>query len=445
MAKASGYAVILSKGRMEAFLECVEDGQRFGEPVSEFQHSRNVPLVCFVVDGRKISHVALGRRGTRSGTGLRRLNIEKAEKLAAPISVRRVVNRLPKRNKTYTEQRFAAGGLLSEKSFAAVVEAIRQLAPHSSTILERYSSARVERINRLSPRARENLAHQKEAVLTALSIAGIGREEVQEWSPPDGTPVSFLDGLPTARLREDPMVVHDLMHLPGFDVLKTYPYNAAVFESDSERLTVILANRLPLEEQTGTDLIYFNETYQSFVMVQYKAMEREDDENGVGHAVFRLPNAQLAAEIARMDALLADLRACVPNADHNGFRLTDNPFFLKLCPRLVFNPDDIGLVPGMYLPLDYWKLLEQHPGIKGPRGGLRVTYENAGRHLDNSAFTTVVAKAWVGTTPSQSAVLKEAIRQTLETGKAVAIAVKPRKQDSSAMDRIELSEITIDE
>ena len=445
MAKASGYIAVLTKPRMEAFLECIEEGLRFGEPVPEFQHSRNVPLVCFIVEGRKISYIALGRRGTRSGTGLRRLNLEKAEKLATPISVRRVLNRLPKRNKAYAEKRFAAGGLLSEKSFAAVVDVISQLAPQASSLLERYSSERVERINRLSRRVRENLAYQKEAVLTALSIAGIGREEVQEWSPPDGTPVSFLDGLPTARLREDPMVVHDLTHLPGFDVLKTYPYNAAVFESDSERLTVILANRLPLEEQTGTDLIYFNETYQSFVMVQYKAMEREDDENGVGHAVFRLPNAQLAAEITRMDALLAELRACVPNDDHNGFRLTDNPFFLKLCPRLVFNPDDIGLVPGMYLPLDYWKLLEQHPDIKGPRGGLRVTYENVGRHLDNSAFTTVVTKAWVGTTPSQSTVLKEAIRQTLETGKAVAIAVKPRKQDSSAMGRIDLSEITTDE
>jgi hypothetical protein len=425
---------------MKAFIECVEEGQRFGEPVSEFQHSRNVPLVCFVVDGRKISHVAVGRRGTRSGTGLRRLNIEKAEKLAAPISVRRVVNRLPKRNKTYTEQRLAAGGLLSEKSFAAVVEAIRQLAPHSSAILERYSSARAERINRLSPRARENLAHQKEAVLTALSIAGIGREEVQEWSPPDGTPVSFLDGLPTARLREDPMVVHDLMHLPGFDVLKTYPYNAAVFESDSERLTVILANRLPLEEQTGTDLIYFNETYQSFVMVQYKAMERADRKSGIPLYLYRLPDAQLKEEIDRMDAVLGTLQACAPNTDIGGFRLTENPFFLKLCPRLVFNPDDVGLVPGMYLPLDYWKLLENDPGIKGPKGGLRITYDNAKRHFDNTSFTTVVSKAWVGTTPSQSQVLQDVIRATLETGKAVAIAIKPKKFAEPQEDDEEIEE-----
>jgi len=36
---------------------------------------------------------------------------------------------------------------------------------------------------------------------------------------------------------------------------------------------IILANRMRLEEQTGADLIYFNATFRSFVMVQYKAME----------------------------------------------------------------------------------------------------------------------------------------------------------------------------
>jgi len=447
MAKASGFAVLLPKYRTSVFLGCIEEGLRFAEPVTDFQHSRNVPLVCFVVSARKVTHISLGRRGTRAGTGLSRLNLDRVEKLSEPISVQRIINRLPKRNAASVRKRFESGGLLTDKGFTAVTEAIRQLAPQASSLLERFSQARTDRIQRLSAKTKDNLAQQKEAVLTALSIAGLSRKPVQDWSPPAGTPMSFLDGLPSARLREDPMIIHDLMHLPGFDIIKTYPYSAAVFESEatSERLTVILANRLPLEEQTGTDLIYFNETFQSFVMVQYKAMHREDGPNGVPQTVFRLPNIQLAEEITRMDALLATIQACPTNTFHDGYRLTENPFFLKLCSRLVFNPDDIGLVPGMYLPLDYWKLLTQSPGIQGPRGGLRVTFENAGRHFDNSSFTAIVSKAWVGTTPSQSAVLKEAIRQTLEMGKAVAIAVKPKKSDAANAERLNLSEITPDE
>lgn len=448
MAKASGYAVVLNEDRMKIFLECLTEDQRFGQEVPDFQHSRNVPLVCFVVTGRKVTHIGLGRRGIRGGTGNRILRVEKAEVLPVPLTLHRILKSLPNRNRIFVKKRFDLGGLFTEKGFAGVVDAFRQLAPDASSILERYSNERVERIARLSEKTRVGLAYQKEAVLTALSIAGIDRDPLQEWAPPNVTPVSFLDGLPNTRLREDPMVIHDLTHLPGFDIIKSYPYNAAVFESPetSERLTVILANRLPLEEQTGTDLIYFNETFQSFVMIQYKAMEREDGADGVAQAVFRLPNTQLTEEIARMDALLAEIGACPANESHDGFRLIENPFFLKLCPRLVFNPDDIGLVPGMYLPLDYWKLLEQHPGIKGPRGGLRITYDNVGRHFDNASFTSIVAKAWVGTTPAQSVVLKEAIRQTLETGKAVAIAVKPKKPDPSAASApIDLSEITPNE
>lgn len=440
MAKASGFAVLLSKNRMTTFLECFAEDRSFAEPVADFQHSRNAPLVCFVVCARKVTHIGLGRRGARAGTGLSRLNLDRVEKLSEPLSVQRIINRLPKRNAASVRKRFELGGLLTDKGFAVVTETIQQLAPQASSILEKFSQARTERIQRLSPKIKANLAQQKEAVLTALSIAGLSRNPIQEWSPPDGTPVSFLEGLPSARLREDPMVIHDLMHLPGFDIIQTYPYTAAVFESDAtaERLTVILANRLPLEEQTGTDLIYFNETFQSFVMVQYKAMEKGSD----GKAEFRpSSDRNLPGEIDRMDTLLAAIQTCPANSVHDGFRLTENPFFLKLCSRLVFKPDDIGLMPGMYLPLNYWKLLEQHPGIKGPRGGLRITYENVGRHFDNSSFTSLVAKAWVGTTPAQSVVLKEAIRQTLETGKAVAIAVKPKKSDLSATSApIDLSE-----
>ena len=78
----------------------------------------------------------------------------------------------------------------------------------------------------------------------------------------------------------------------------------------------------------------------------------------------------------------------------------------------------------MYLPLDYWKVLTVHPSLKGPKGGLRVTYENVGRHFDNTDFIKLVAKAWIGTNTNQSAVLKDVIREVIETGKAIVIAVK---------------------
>ena len=60
----------------------------------------------------------------------------------------------------------------------------------------------------------------------------------------------------------------------------------------------------------------------------------------------------------------------------NGFRLTPNPFFLKLCPRVVFDPDDASLIKGMYIPLAYWRRLEMDPKIRGRQNGHAVSFNN---------------------------------------------------------------------
>lgn len=211
------------------------------------------------------------------------------------------------------------------------------------------------------------------------------------------------------------------------DLIRTMQHGAAVFRKDGVRLTVVMANRHALEEQTGADLIYRNESFGSFVFVQYKAMEHEAD-----RAVFRLPNEQLAKELARMTALSKQLDDCEPEFAIGGFRLMANPFFLKLCPRLTFDPDDTGLTKGMYIPLEYWRRLETDPCIEGARGGRGITYENVGRYFANTDFVSLVARGWVGTAGMQTQILDEVIREAVASGRTVTIAVKeqlPRPPD----------------
>jgi hypothetical protein len=107
---------------------------------------------------------------------------------------------------------------------------------------------------------------------------------------------------------------------------------------------------------------------------------------------------------------------------------------LKLCPRIIFNPDDKGLFKGMYFPLDLWKCLADDPVTLGPRGGSFVSYANVERRLTNSEFITLVAGAWVGTTVPQSSLLEKVVRSVVETGKTVTIAVKsePTRLDEDA-------------
>jgi hypothetical protein len=445
--QANGYVLNVSEARRPVLLDAKRSGDRVAQSVPDFSQSRSHPLVCFVgfQDGF-VTHLALGRRGHYSATGERRLNLEELTKLAAPVAHAAILEKVSKRFQPHVAQRFNNGGLLPPGSFGAVIDALRNLVPESNQLLERFSARRRAEIAGLGSDVRRALGYQKEAVATALEFADIDKRKLQEWRPrfETGAVPSFLDGLPQARLREDQMLINDLQKFPGFDLVRTTQHASAVFTNDRVQLTVVMANRTPLEKQTGADLIYRNETYGSFVIVQYKAMEDE-----FGTARFRLPNEQLAAEIKRMEEVWETIRHAGPDSRLDGFRLKDNPFFLKLCPRIVFDPDDGSLIRGMYLPLEHWRRLEVDDSIKGTFNGLGITFDNAGRHFNNTSFAEMVANGWIGTTSSQTAILDPVIRQSLESGRAVTIAVKrdltPEEQQERLRQREEETEEAFDE
>jgi hypothetical protein len=437
MIAAAAYVLKVPKDRREILLH--PENSRYSleeptvaEPVPPFDHSRRAPLIvlaCFTEGA--ITHIADGRKGAPAGTGLVRLNMSALEPLAQPVRFRTLINRAPSRVRAHLRRILPNGGILPPKSLGAVIDTLIDLEPGLAARVARFSERRAELLARLTPTARMNFALQKETLATALEIAQIGTEPLMAWTPAEGEQRSFLQGLPQAYVREDAMVIADFSSVPGFDAIQNLPFAARVFQDAQNpdiRLTVIMANKLRLEEQTGADLIYYNETYRSFVMVQYKAMEK-----GADGPEFRWrPKDQLADEVARMDELLTTLRAQPEDRTPGSFRLHANPFFLKLCPRIVFNPDDKGLFKGMYLPLDLWKSLADDPVTQGPRGGRFVSYANVGRRLSNSEFLTLVANAWVGTTVPQSSLLETAIKSVLETGKTVTIAVKteaPREHE----------------
>lgn len=121
-------------------------------------------------------------------------------------------------------------------------------------------------------------------------------------------------------------------------------------------------------------------------------------------------NDQFSSELKRMDDLLEELSKIEPDADPDGFRFSSNPFFFKFCSRIVFNPDDRGMFPGMYLPHGLWKALAASERLRGARGGNLLTFGNVGRRLSGPEFINLVASSWVGTTITQSKSLSAVIR-----------------------------------
>lgn len=420
------YALNVPSSRREVLLHNAQEyWQRpVTEPVPTFSHPKKTPLVVFAsFEDGNVTHIADGNLGSRAGTALVKLELHDLEELTRPFSFLELKSGVPARISSHLGRYLQQGGALPPKTCDAFV-----------ALMVKADVTAAERLSRLEPndlglqhlrtKARENLALQKDAVGIALRIAGIKRDHQVEWQSQDDAPRSFLEGMPEAIVREDAMIVADFVTLPGFEAIRGATHIATrSFQSEtdaSNRMTIIMANRLPLEQQTGADLIYYSEKYRSFVMVQYKAMRGDG-----GQPEFRWQaDDQFARELERMETLWKAIEQAGIEQDPAAFRFSNNPFFLKFCPRVVFEPDDQGLFKGMYLPLDLWNRLRQSGRLKGPRGGNVVTFQNVRRAISNTEFVNLLSKAWVGTSIAQSAMLATMIREVLETGKTITIAVK---------------------
>lgn len=72
---------------------------------------------------------------------------------------------------------------------------------------------------------------------------------------------------------EDAVIEDNARTISGMNLTASDLTGRAVFENNGERLEVITANKRPLEELLGVDLIYLNAIMENVVMVQYKMLE----------------------------------------------------------------------------------------------------------------------------------------------------------------------------
>lgn len=119
------------------------------------------------------------------------------------------------------------------------------------------------------------------------------------------------------------------------------------------------------------------------------------------------------------------------------------PFFLKFCSKLLSH-DAKGHVPGIYVPLSYWKRLVKTPAARGKKGGTIVYAETFGRrHFTPTHFIDMVGRGWVGTSALQTDVLAPYLRAALEGKKGVVLAVETAGDpDDHGEDGFEISRRT---
>lgn len=384
---------------------------------------RRKEMLCLISAKRGcLTHVARSVVYYAAESGKDKLEMWNLTQFTKPVSIARIRKKIEGKQ-GWRARKAIDGGHVSSAAFDLIMAALREADPDAVKLAEGLINRSSLPLDPTPTNAKMNWAYQRDAVVTSLEIAGIPKEQLRIDSQLDenapGGLTSIFDTDETVTTIEDLAILQDLDDTnEDWILVKRQHYPAKTFINGETKLTVILANKLPLETQLGVDLVYVNETMKSVVFVQYKMFAGADGEDG-----YR-PNDQLAIEIARMDVAAATLVEVAADESCDGYRFGSDPFFLKFCSKLLSH-DTGSHVPDIYVPVSYWKRLIKAVTGKGKKGGTVVHAETFGRrYFTPTHFIEMVARGWAGTSALQTDVLAPYLKDMLAGKKGVVLAIK---------------------
>jgi hypothetical protein len=420
-----GYAFEFNGGTAEKILRRRRTGKAFSDAISVYGWDNKVVEVCLIsFESKQLHGAALGRRGVEVVTDKYRITFSNFIGFE-PISFEEVEAKVGLDIESILAH--SAQGInkrVSPEDWANLLNLIKGLRPGAATDLEELEKIR-EHASRNLEREQgfQIMAQEKDAFGLALDIFGEHRQAIMpQWRPDHSEyrPAPFIRGLNKTFLREDGMIFHDLGVFSDWKEIRRYQTGpTAVFRKGHEVLTIVNANRNPIEKSLGVDLVYYNHYYDSFVMVQYKRMVEESRNTWVYRPY---TDKSYEKELSRMKGFEVETPDVPTKCSLENFRLHSRAFYWKLCENVSFKPTATELIRGIYLPLDYWELLLKDKRVVGRGDGIAIGRANVGRHINNSLFIDLVHGGWIGSRAGQSAVLIDILIQCLENGKSVIAA-----------------------
>lgn len=253
-----------------------------------------------------------------------------------------------------------------------------------------------------------NNALQEDALALALKTFGMSGGEAASF-------VDIVDDRETSLARinilEDAVIEHDARVVPEFKLSHSDLTGRAKFTKGDEVLEVITANKRPLEEVLGVDLIYLNAVKKNIVMVQYKMLEPDRKKGGTDW-LYR-PDGQLDKEMERMKRF-GQSHAPGPLE----YRINPEVFYL----RFVRRDANLGK-SAVTMPIGHFRVLRRNPDCKGPRGAFRISYESLdGRYLRQNGFLDLIRSGYIGAYAQTTTDLNSIIEDILKNGRAVVAA-----------------------
>lgn len=384
-------------------------------------------------DAMKISHLGIIKKGARVATN--QVRIKATDFLKLPdIPLKVLFSHIPVKQRAACENGFSDDyKKVSPKAAEALFTALLRCCPELETAINKiavkvFPESIIKNVSRSM-----DAAVEKDALGICLDIFGVDRTQIlSSWQAPGrslGT--SFLTGLTDYTSYEDDVISHDLHNLPGWSAVSEAISGVVEFENgEGEKLTVINANRKPLEKALGVDLIYFHRKYESFTLVQYKMMDQKVD--NIGAQYYNPNNPSHQEEHERMSRLFDLISQDEPSHDLIDYRLTSCPIFFKVCRRLQLKPDDTTIAAGAYIPLTQWNILLKDPTLNGPKGGIQIGFHTLNkRYIGTQTFVDLIQKGFLGTQRISSLKIGGFIQDAIEKGHSVMYAIEDKKKETS--------------
>ncbi len=154
-------------------------------------------------------------------------------------------------------------------------------------------------------------------------------------------------------------------------------------------------------------------------MLQYKMLEECEPDGERRDWLFR-PDQQLYDEVARMK--LPDFRGVA-----HDYRLDSNPFYFKFVKRKIESNTHNAFI----VSLEHLKQLLVAPESKGPKGGIRISYNALdGMYLREDNMIGLIRSGYIGTHRAETKELAILIQEAAKGDKAIVLAWQKETQES---------------
>jgi hypothetical protein len=247
----------------------------------------------------------------------------------------------------------------------------------------------------------ERLLEQVDAIGLAVEIGGGERAGILRQTDLDrrGEARSAVDLFVNIPFYETDFINHDTW---VFGQLLNASYRTMVFGGDrGSRIIVRVLDHTPLESAFGTDLLIYQQRYESVLLLQYKTMRQD------GNDMIYRANSQLDKQLAAMDVLERAIARIAVTDNHamQQWRLHHGMAYIKFCEQVSLHCSDGKLVPGMILAAEHLRGFLEGGMARGVRGGRIVSRNYCPRHLSNTQFTDLASNGWIGCTDQGAAAL----------------------------------------